>query len=315
MSPVDLNGLIAELVQTGLDGSAPLLLADQPRGTLPSEPGLRTWSTLAAALNRDGLMAAEPLQGLSITALADPDVATTDLTYPSAAQAAELDADRIADIGRSQRAVAAIDAAVLVTDAEGSRSAGVLQPLANGMFAGASAGLRDEPTAATAWLSTVTAVLDGITSRVYILPGSYTLTSTSSPLILTVRNDLPFDVSLKIDISNAAKVGLELDSPEVQIIPASRPKQVELPAKVNLSGTYPVQAQLLTQENGVWGSPTVLNLKSTAYGTFTVTMMIVAGAVLLITVAWRIRQRFRERADRLDAESGTESAGEPGERA
>ena len=71
---------------------------------------------------------------------------------------------------------------------------------------------------------------------------------------------------------------------------------MKIPAEVSRSGQFQVTAQLVGADGGYWGAPVELSVESTAYGALTVIIIVVAGGVLVLMVAWRIWQRLRARA-------------------
>jgi hypothetical protein len=70
---------------------------------------------------------------------------------------------------------------------------------------------------------------------------------------------------------------------------------------VTRSGQFQVTATLVGPDGVAWGAPVQLTVQSSAYGALTVILMVVAGGVLVIMVALRIRQRLRGRRARIAA--------------
>jgi protein involved in polysaccharide export with SLBB domain len=99
----------------------------------------------------------------------------------------------------------------------------------------------------------------------------------------------------------------------VQIIPAGRSQQVKIPTEVTRSGQFQVTATLVGPDGLTWGDPVQLSVQSSAYGALTVILMAVAGGVLVVMVALRIRQRLRGRRARIAAAAqGTAGPAGPG---
>ncbi len=115
--------------------------------------------------------------------------------------------------------------------------------------------------------------------------------------MLTVQNNLPYDVPVRVQISGGERVGLTVSDPEIQVVPAGRSQQVKIPAEVTRSGQFQVDAQLVGADGVAWGPPVQLSVESTAYGALTVIIIIVAGGVLVLMVALRIVQRLRGKPD------------------
>ena len=82
---------------------------------------------------------------------------------------------------------------------------------------------------------------------------SYTLASSTSPLVLTVQNTLPYNVPVRVQITGGERVGLTVTDPEIQVVPAGRSLQVKIPAEVTRSGQFQVAAQLLGADGTAWG--------------------------------------------------------------
>ena len=84
---------------------------------------------------------------------------------------------------------------------------------------------------------------------------SYTLASSTSPLVLTVQNNLPYDVPVTVQITGGEMVGLTVNDQPVQIVPAGRSQQVKIPTEVTRSGQFQVTATLIGPDGAAWGSP------------------------------------------------------------
>ena len=100
-------------------------------------------------------------------------------------------------------------------------------------------------------------------------------------------------------------------------VPAGRSVTVQVPAEINRAGFFTVRVQLTTADGVLWGAGTELQMRSTAYGAFTITLIVVAAVIVVITSAFRIRKRCRDRraADRGGAAmTSTERQSGPGAR-
>jgi hypothetical protein len=121
--------------------------------------------------------------------------------------------------------------------------------------------------------------------------GIYTLTSSDSPLSLTVRNDLrtPVTVRLRIDTTNAP--GFQVQDTAPQQIPAGARLTLRVPATVQRAGTFSVRVQLVTPGGGTLGTRITLTVRSTAYGAVALGITGVALVVLMAAVAVRFVRR------------------------
>src|SRR4029079_13190611 len=173
----------------------------------------------------------------------------------------------------------------------------MLDPLDLALDAAASTAFRSDPAVGEANLATVEATTDGLRTGVEISSAgnSYTLASSTSPLVLTVQNNLPYDVPVRVQITGGERVGLTVSDPGVQVVPAGRSQQVRIPAEVSRSGQFQVSAQLVGADGAAWGAAVQLSVNSTAYGALTVILIVGGGGILLVMVALRIVQRIRGR--------------------
>ncbi|WP_369140185.1 DUF6049 family protein [Modestobacter versicolor] len=129
--------------------------------------------------------------------------------------------------------------------------------------------------------------------------GTYSLASSDAPLVLTVQNDLPFAVDVRLELQARGNVGLTTDDIGVTTLePASR-TTLQVPAQVRQSGGFAVTARLTTPGGQPLGDDVQMQVKSTAYGPITLAITIGA-AVLLGLLFLRRAVRFvlaRRRGD------------------
>ncbi|HEY5879500.1 MAG TPA: DUF6049 family protein [Nakamurella sp.] len=295
------NSLTALLAQQRADGTtAPSVFAPTRRWS-PDSAALTELIHLLGELGRNGVIAGESLATLSAAAQQE---GTTD--YPEAARDRELSAAYLQRIVTDRAAVADLRT-TLNSVSQQSDPATLLDPLDAALDAAASTAFRTDSTVGEANLSTVESTVSTIRSGVQIATAStsYTLASSTSPLVLTVQNSTPYDVPALVQLTGGEMVGLTTTEQPVQIIPAGRSQQVKIPTEVTRSGQFQVTATLVGPDGVGWGSPVQLSVQSSAYGALTVVLMAVAGGVLVIMVALRIRQRLRGRRARLAAAATT----------
>ncbi|KQS66838.1 DUF6049 family protein [Modestobacter sp. Leaf380] len=134
-------------------------------------------------------------------------------------------------------------------------------------------------TAATDLDRTV-AALRGQVTLLAPADGAYSLASSDAPLVLTVRNDLPFAVSAQLALSSRGGLGFSSDPvPATVLEPGSR-TTITVPTQVRQSGSFTVAAMLSTPSGGPLGEPVQLRVTSTAYGPITLAITIGAAALL-----------------------------------
>ena len=156
-----------------------------------------------------------------------------------------------------------------------------------------TAGFRD---AASALRST----LDRLRGQVTLLApadGTYSLGSSDAPLVLTVRNDLPIAVQVRLDIRARGTRGLSIADIGLQTLAPGQRTTLQVPTQVRQSGGFAVTAQLTTPSGGPLGERVSLQVKSTAYGWISLIITIGAASLLgllflrrLVKLALRRRQ-------------------------
>ncbi len=302
------NSLTALLAQQRADGTTTPAVFAPTRRWSPDASALAGLVQLLGELGRSGVIAGASLE--AFTGAADQP-GTTD--YPQAARDRELSAGYLERIAAARAAVAGLRSDLASVN-QPVDPAAVLDPLDDALGTAASTAFRTDPTVGEANLATVESTVDGIRSGVQIASSStnYTLASSTSPLVLTVQNSTPYDVPVTVQLTGGEMVGLTTTEQPVQVIPAGRSQQVKIPTQVTRSGQFQVTATLVGPDGTVWGSPVQLTVQSSAYGTLTVVLIAVAGGVLVIMVALRIRQRLRARRARIAAGGQVPPPAEPG---
>ncbi len=300
------NALTGVIAQQSLDGAVTPAVFTPERRWSPDAPGLRVLTDLLATLGTNKVIA-----GTSLSDLAGSATVGGTADYPAQAQARELPADYLNQIRDSRAEVASLRQTLASTKQSTDPNL-VLDPLDVALDASASTAFRFDPTVGDANLATIQATTAGIRNGVQISSAgnSYTLASSTSPLVVTVQNNLPYDVPVRVEISGGERVGLTVTDPEVQVVPAGRSQQVKIPAEVTRSGQFQVDAQLVGPDGVPWGPPVQLSVESTAYGALTVIIIIVAGGVLVLMVALRIVQRLRGKPDTTPGLEVTEQGGD-----
>jgi hypothetical protein len=147
----------------------------------------------------------------------------------------------------------------------------------------ASAEWRDDPAgfaASARELRTTVAQLRDQVTLLAPVNGTYSLASSDAPLVLTVRNDLPFAVDVRLDLHTRANVGITTEDIGVTRLEPSSITPLQVPAHVEQSGGFAVTARLTTPAGGPLGDAVQMQVKSTAYGSITLGITIGAAALL-----------------------------------
>ena len=156
--------------------------------------------------------------------------------------------------------------------------------------------------------------IDRLRGRVTLLApvdGTYSLASSDAPLVLTVRNDLPFAVQVLLEVRTRGNRGLSIgDIGATTLVPGER-KTLQVPTQVRQSGGFAVTAELTTPSGARLGEPVHMQVKSTAYGS--ISLLITFGAAALLALLFLRRLvRFvlrRRRAAAAADQPGTAPEG------
>jgi hypothetical protein len=287
------NALTGVLAQGSLDGGSTPAVFTPDRRWSPDAPGLKVLTDLMSTLS-----ASQVITGIGLADLANSGTAATVPDYPDAAREQELSAEYLGRVRTDRENIASLRQTLASTN-QSTDPALVLDPLDRALDSAGSTAFRTDPGVGTANLDTVESTLAGIRNGVEISSAgnSYTLASSSSPLVLTVQNNLPYDVPVRVEITGGERVGLTVSDPGLQVVPAGRSQQVKIPAEVSRSGQFQVDARLVGPDGTQWGQAVHLSVESTAYGALTVIIILVAGGVLVLMIVLRIIQRLRGKPD------------------
>ncbi|WP_222195710.1 DUF6049 family protein [Modestobacter italicus] len=187
-----------------------------------------------------------------------------------------LPAEGMAAIAESARVRDDFAAAV---DDPGTVLAGydaALARAASGQWRGDTEGFAD----AVAQLGETMAELREQVTLLAPVEGTYSLASSSAPLILTVQNDLPFAVQVRLELRTRGAVGLTTEDIGVQTLPPLSRTPLEVPTQVRQSGGFAVTALLTTPGGVPLGEPVQMQVKSTVYGPITLVLTIGAAGLL-----------------------------------
>jgi hypothetical protein len=162
--------------------------------------------------------------------------------------------------------------------------------------------------------------LDRLRGRVTLLApadGTYSLASSDAPLVLTVRNDLPIAVEVRLDVRIRGTRGLSIADIGPQILAPGQRTTLQVPTQVRQSGGFAVTAQLTTPSGGPLGDRISLQVKSTAYGPISLIITIGAAVLLGLLFLRRLvnlvlrRRRAATAAPDQDAPEGATGAHPP----
>jgi uncharacterized protein len=215
--------------------------------------------------------------------------------------AAEVRPSDMAALRRIEQQVASMNEALHDNDA----AAELLGGFNNGIKrAESSAWRRDRVTGAAVTRSLQTRI-NQLTSAVHLVQpavGTYSLSSSDSPVVVTVSNQLPRAVTVQVSVSPAnGVVGFRAPPAQRQTIPARSIATIRIPTHVDRLGKFRVVAVLSTPDGRQLGAGVTLNLRATAIGTVTKAITIVAVSVLVLALLRRLVQRIRRGSGKAPA--------------
>ncbi|HEY6425542.1 MAG TPA: DUF6049 family protein [Pseudonocardiaceae bacterium] len=216
-----------------------------------------------------------------------PSGTTTTVSYPPQAGAEEIPQPVTADVQRARDVLRDLQVATVADATTNLEPAALLDPLRLGLLRAVSTAWRGEPSRAAQATGELRTRLDELRRSVRIVQssGPYSLAAADAPLLITVSNELPVSVQVRLNLSPAA--GLRTGAVGLQLIPARSTRQLVIPAKVSRTGQFSVDVQLSTPGGTPLGEPSTLQLRSTAFGTVTVALTAGAGAVVLVLLMAR----------------------------
>ena len=132
--------------------------------------------------------------------------------------------------------------------------------------------------------------------------GTYSLSSSDSPVVVTVSNELPRPVTVQVTVAPAnGVVGFRAPPVALQTIPPRSLATIRIPTHVDRLGRFQVVALLSTPDGRQLGAGVTLNLRATSIGTVTKTIAIVAISVLVLALLRRLVRRVRHSPGRVRA--------------
>ncbi|MGH3918676.1 MAG: DUF6049 family protein, partial [Pseudonocardiaceae bacterium] len=254
--------------------------------------GVEATALLNAArqLMEIGYFAPRELPALATTRPTGPPTA---VAYPPQAGAEEIPQQVTADIKRARDILRDLQVATVKDPTANLEPVDLLDPLRLGLLRGVSSAWRGNPNRAIQVTGQERDRLDELRRSIRIVPssGPYSLAASDSPLLITVSNELPVGVQVRLSLTETA--GLRAGAVGLQLVPARSTRQFVIPAEVSRTGQFSVEARLSTPDGTPLGEPSTLQVRSTAFGTVTVALTAGAGAVLVALVARRIVRRVR----------------------
>jgi hypothetical protein len=141
--------------------------------------------------------------------------------------------------------------------------------------------------------------IHAVVNGVRLIPpseGTYTLASKNAKLPITVQNNLPAPVNVRLVVTTpTGGPGFHAEDVDFTLPPNSK-RQIPVVTHTDRIGTFDVQASLATQHRVlVIGRPIRLKVRSTALGTIGVVITVTAALVLVAALLVRFLRRLSRR--------------------
>ncbi len=182
-------------------------------------------------------------------------------------------------------------------------AATALQAFDAAVARGTSVAWRFDPDGFRDAAADLSATMQRLRGRVTLLApadGTYTLASSDAPLVLTVRNDLPFAVRVLPEVRARGNRALSIGDIGVRVLAPGERAVLQVPTSLGQSGGFAVTATLTTPGGSPLGERVQLQVRSTAYGP--ISLIITFGAASLLgllflrrLVLFVLRRRARAR--------------------
>ncbi|HTZ44724.1 MAG TPA: DUF6049 family protein [Jatrophihabitans sp.] len=225
--------------------------------------------------------------------------------------AAEVSQQQLTLLGLIAQRVSSLNEALHDNDA----SATLLSGFSTGIRRAESSAWRTDPAGGDALAQQLLARIDGLDGAVHLVQpadGTYSLSSSTSPIVVTVSNQLTKPVTVRVSVMPLnSTVGFSAPAYLTQTVPARSLETVRIPTHVERLGKFQVVAMLQTPDGRQLGQPVTLNVRATAIGTVTKVITAIAVAVLALALLRRLIGRFRQPAGGGRGPNGPARPGDP----
>ncbi|GAA5106162.1 DUF6049 family protein [Haloechinothrix salitolerans] len=198
-----------------------------------------------------------------------------------------------ADIAAIDATVADVTSAMTEATTMQVDPADLLLPVREGLLRATSHALPNRAQVARAAVADADNQLNDLLDEVSITEPDRTisLASGSSPIPVSIRNDLPVEITVRVMLSSTS--GLRPDDISDQKLAPESAVNLRVPAEALRAGRFTVDVSLSTPGGTPLSSPTRFQLASTEYGVVTVIVTAAAGGALLLLAGRRIHRRLR----------------------
>jgi hypothetical protein len=193
---------------------------------------------------------------------------------------------------------------------ENTSAATLLGGFASGIERAESNGWRADRAGAEDAVRQLHADLAAATSRISLrrpTNGTYSLSSGTAPILVTVQNSLPSRVAVRLSVTSLrGVVGFRAADLGVLTIPANTVQTVSVPTQVDRVGRFVVVATLFTPDGTQLGDSVNLSVRGTSIGGISKIITFAAAAILVLALLRRaVRKLRRHRTTPRAAAAGT----------
>ena len=131
---------------------------------------------------------------------------------------------------------------------------------------------------------------------VYVLSGSYTLTSLNGKVPISITNDSTSQIKARLTLRPTTFRLNEVTAIPIELKPKSK-LQVLVPIRANSAGTAELSAMITDQKGNLLGEATALTIQVTSIPTVALWITWLAGAALLLAASLQIYRRLKRRGN------------------
>ncbi|WP_370945833.1 DUF6049 family protein [Amycolatopsis sp. cg5] len=288
------NGLAAIAFRAGLGqgqtNPGRLVVAPPRRWSAPL-PELITMLRTLSSFTESGMVSPVALKD----SLTSNPSATAESNHTSQDLATAPSADFTGTLTDIDTSITNLTSAMTVDSTAQVKPIELVTPIRDGLIRATSGAWRTAGGGIPASTGNARGELTYLTSQVGVVNPTqrFSLTSGSSPLPVTLSNDLPVAMMVQVGLNNST--GLRSpDEIAPRSIPANAKRQQLVPIEALRAGRFSVDVSLSTPAGTRLGSTAKFELSSNEYGTLTLIVTIVAGAALLLLSSRRIYRRIKE---------------------
>jgi hypothetical protein len=213
------------------------------------------------------------------------------LQVPADAASHEVSNSDLTSVLRTEQLVTSLRAAL-----DNNSALALLGGFSGGIQRAQSTAWRNDHTASANRAAELNTAISKLTSKVHLVDPTtrnYSLTSSNSPIVVTVANELNQAVKVRVSVTaGRGAVGFSADPVGVQTIPANSREKISIQTHINRLNRFKINATLTTPDGGQLGPALELNVRATALGGITKTVTYVAAGVLLVALLVRLARRI-----------------------